>query len=58
MSDETVEVTYDETITETAKAFLFKIGDSKVWIPKSQIVSDDGGTIEIPEWLAVAKELV
>lgn len=37
---------------ETEKARRFVIGDRKVWIPKSQIKSYEGGLLEIPEWLA------
>lgn len=64
MSKELVEVTYDSIKRETDKAILFVIGDEEVWIPTSQIDGDsgdlenEGGTIEIPEWLATEKELV
>jgi hypothetical protein len=57
-NDEPVEITYDTQLADTDKALLFRIGDAKVWIPKSQITSHNGKTFEIPEWLAVAKELV
>jgi hypothetical protein len=50
----------------TNKAILVKnLNDNKVWIPKSQIELDDEELsigqiqeIQIPEWIAVDKELV
>lgn len=62
--DEEVEVYVDEVIKETTDAFLCRIDDDKVWLPKSEIrdgeVSSEGdkGNVTIPEWLAVEKGLV
>ncbi|KKM89966.1 hypothetical protein LCGC14_1243370 [marine sediment metagenome] len=66
MSDgDQAEVFYDteieERVTELARLFMFD-GD-EVWIPKSQIADEesdrngDGGTLWIPEWLAIEKGL-
>ena len=51
---------------QTASAYLFSGEDAdngepgdKVWLPKSQCEWDDSeGTMQIPEWLAIEKELV
>ena len=49
---------------ETDMAFLVSDGDTQVWIPKSQIENPEDcilgktSTIEIPEWLALEKELI
>ncbi len=44
---------------ETAKAIMVEnYNEENVWIPKSQIeIHNDGLTIQIPEWLAIDKEL-
>lgn len=54
-----------EAIGETALALLCLIDGKEVWIPQGQISDDsevwkvgDKGTLVIPEWLAIAKELV
>lgn len=61
-SDEEVDIVYDELITSTEKAMLYRIDNLKVWIPKSQILhstyQSGSGTLTIPEWLAIEKELV
>lgn len=48
---------------ETEKAILvLNLKDKEVWIPKSQIEVDhetgDVVDIQIPEWLAIEKELI
>jgi len=58
-----VEVPYRCFIRETAMAKQYSFGDNpfepnRQWIPKSQIIEDDGEQISIPYWLAQAKELV
>ena len=59
---EYVEIVYDEEVRETVHARLLRIDGRDVWLPKSQIddVATDGenGTVSIPEWLAIEKELV
>jgi len=44
---------------ETKKAKCFRLGNSDVWIPKSQIVyedTQDGETsITLPEWIVIEK---
>ena len=53
------EFAFDEIIKETPDAWLLDMGDGKVWFPKSQCeIDEDGNTIEVPEWLAIEKELV
>ena len=48
---------------ETDKAYLIVKGDQEYWLPKSQVETDctvpqNGGTIYVPEWLAIEKGLV
>ena len=31
----------DEIVTETDLAFLFRVGDEDIWVPKSQIADKD-----------------
>jgi len=42
----------------TDKAIMFHDGDQTVWLPRSQIEINDDGTVTMPEWLAIEKELV
>ena len=62
MSGSLIEVTYDRVIQPTDDAICFEIDGREVWIPKSQLQDDDpdedGGTFEVPEWLAIDRELV
>lgn len=63
-----VEVEFDAVVLddENKLAVLFEVGDSTVWIPRSQmrdeeydVCSKSGtGTFEIPRWLAEKKDLV
>ena len=55
-----VEVEYDELIHETDKARLVSVDNGEVWIPLSQVVmwDEDEQVFEIPEWLAIEKNLV
>jgi len=58
-----VEVPYRCFIRETAMAKQYSFGDNpfepnRRWIPKSQIIEDDGKMITIPAWLATEKGLV
>ncbi|MEE8240113.1 MAG: hypothetical protein V3R16_02495 [Nitrospirales bacterium] len=57
-SEAVVEVDYDDELTETTGAVLFSINGNGIWIPKSQIIDQDGGTITIPEWLAMEEGLI
>ena len=58
MSDEMLTIKYTEILKDTASATLFKIGNKEVWLPSSQIdVCTDFNEFEIPEWLAVEKEI-
>jgi hypothetical protein len=44
---------------ETEKAFRFFDGARMVWLPKSQVEwNPDDGTMTMPDWLAIEKELV
>ena len=63
---ELVEICVD-LVRETAMAILVDPGDGdEVWLPKSQIVDVEtlpsipanGVDIEIPEWLALDKDLI
>lgn len=66
---ELAEVEYVNVLQETNQAILFEFPSGKCWIPKSQITdkqehaydSETGkqpGHIEIPEWVAIEKDLV
>jgi len=50
---------FDDILKETDSAWLLDFGYIEVWLPKSQCEMDeDENTIEVPEWLAIEKELV
>ena len=55
-----IDVDFDDILAETPKAILFFMGDSKMWLPKSQIKELDlkERTFMIPEWLAIEKDLI
>lgn len=58
-----VEVPYRCFVRETAMAKQYSFGTdpfepNRQWIPKSQIIEDDGKTITIPQWLAQQKDLI
>jgi len=57
-NNEPVEINFDDVEAESVAAKLFKIGDDKVWIPKSQISEETDYTFTIPQWLAEERELV
>ncbi len=63
MASEPIEI-WVELIMITNAAILINDGQTEAWLPKSQIEYDDdaepGDTIDIemPEWLAVEKDLV
>jgi len=57
-NNEPVIVDFDDIETETDVSKLFKIGDDKVWIPKSQISEETDTTFTIPQWLAEDRDLV
>lgn len=55
---EEITLDYDEIERETDGAYLFKIGDEKTWLPKSQIrVYEKSRRIYLPQWLAYEKGL-
>jgi len=43
---------------ETDKGLLFFDGDRTIWLPKSLVEVNDDGTVTMPEWLAMDKELL
>lgn len=63
-----VEIEFDAVILddENKAAVLFEVGDSTVWLPRSQMRDEEydlcsksgAGTVEIPRWLAEKKELI
>ena len=57
MSNEKVEIWFDDIIHETANAWLLDIDGEKVWMPKSQCELD-GDMVLVPEWLAIEKDLI
>jgi RNase P/RNase MRP subunit p29 len=50
-------------LQETEKAWRLDTGDKTVWLPKSQCELDvdpasGHGTVTLPEWLALEKEII
>lgn len=44
---------------ETERAYLLFDGDKEVWLPKSSCEWDaSDNTMQMPEWLAMEKELI
>lgn len=62
-----VQIDFDELRRQTARALQIVVGGKGYWIPKSQVVPGTlkvktqrfsrGGSLEIPEWLAIEKGL-
>lgn len=54
-----MKVQYDKILRQTQKALELKFGESRVWIPLSQIAKEDltWQILDLPEWLVKAKEL-
>jgi len=50
--DGDVYINHDGIETKTDKAVLYNIHGEKFWIPKSQIIEDNGETLVLPQWLA------
>lgn len=44
--------------TEKAYCFSHMMTDDVVWLPKSQVEINDDGTVTMPRWLAIDKELI
>ena len=58
-NEEVVEINFDEVIKETALAYLIRIDEDEIWLPKSQCDMDQAGhVVDIPEWLALDKDLI
>lgn len=66
---ETVEIDFMHIVVETNQAILFEFDTGRCWIPKSQIeelikeapdkeTNKQPGRVELPEWVAIEKELV
>ena len=45
-------INYDHVKKESDKAKLYIIHDVEIWLPKSQIIDDNGEIVVIPAWLA------
>ena len=43
---------------ETDDAYLLFDGDREVWVPKFLVQEDEEGIFQMPEWLALEKELI
>ena len=57
--DGMIEIEFDELIENKPLVILIKIGDKTYWLPKSQIdFREWSNIVEVPEWLAIQKELV
>ncbi len=57
---DTVEISYDEIVTETDMAILFKDDKDQFWIPKSMIDDhdEDDKIVSVYEWFAEKEGLV
>lgn len=54
-----VDLVVDRWLTNTPGSWLVIIAGKRVFCPKSQCeFNEDEGTITMPEWLAIEKELV
>lgn len=59
MSNEIIEIYFDELKKETDMAWLVKIDEDEVWLPKSVCELDEkDGVAEVPEWICFEKELI
>jgi len=59
MSKKKVETDFDELLKETAMAWLIRIDEEEIWLPKSQCDMDEAGcVIDVPEWLALDKGFI
>lgn len=47
-----------EIRAQTERAIQFYDGERVVWLPLSQVEVNDDGTVTMPEWLAMEKELI
>lgn len=56
MSGEIVTITC-ELLSETELAYLVENEDGSFWVPKSKCEYSDG-ELQIPEWLAIRKDMV
>ena len=52
----TVRVKYETLVHETDKAYLLKISGHDIWVPKSRSSLRKDGRVEMPIWLAYAKQ--
>lgn len=57
---DTVEISYDEIVTETDMAILFKDDKEQFWIPKSVIDEhdEDDKVVSVYEWFAEKEGLI
>jgi len=55
-----VTIDFDELVHQTDDAYKLAIDDRFVWLPKSvcQDLDEDDGTVEIPESMAIEKDLI
>jgi hypothetical protein len=47
-----------EIRAQTERAIQIFDGKITVWLPRSQIEIGDDGTVTMPEWLAIERELI
>ena len=55
-----VEIEYEHIRRKLEEAVLFSIEDKDVWLPREKIYNwnEELKTLDIPEWLAIDRELV
>jgi len=53
----TFRIEHFEELHESENAYLFKIDDREIWMPKSQISEYDGSTLIVTVWIAKKKGL-
>lgn len=58
MSTEMLELAFDEIVIETEEAMLIEFEpEVQVWLPKSQCSDPYNDIVEVPEWLAIDKNI-
>jgi len=57
--DGMIEFKFDELLEDRPMSIHVRIKDKKYWLPKSQVdFRAWSNIVEVPEWLAIQKELV
>jgi hypothetical protein len=52
------ELDVDEVIHETARAYLFRLGDSEEWVPKSQLAPEESPSVGDTKCVVVVSDFL